>query len=301
MTTEGPRVGPRLSRGYVDVLRSAGAVADDARKGLGTMSETTPIGPRGVRYERSGRVGRIVLARPEASNAFDLPAAHALGAAIGAAEADAERSDIAAVLLTGEGPRFCAGGDVRSFVAADDQPGYLRELATVLEAQLRRLSELPLPVVAGVQGSVAGAGLAFLLNSDIVVAARSTRLTMAYAGIGLTPDCGVSYLLPRAVGQQRALALALTGRVLTADEAAEWGLVTEVVDDEVLADRAAGLAEALAGGAAGAPAALGPAKLLLRGAWAVTRADSAADEVDTIAAAVVSPEAQERIARFVNR
>ncbi|GAA6524795.1 enoyl-CoA hydratase-related protein [Intrasporangium sp. DVR] len=265
------------------------------------MGDGAPNEPRGVRYERVGRLGRVTLARPEASNAFDLPAARSLGAALDQAESDARRSAIGAVLLTGEGPRFCAGGDVRSFVAADDQPGYLRELATALEAELRRLSELPLPVVAAVQGSVAGAGLAFLLNSDIVVSARSTRFTMAYAGIGLTPDCGVSYLLPRAIGQQRALALALTGRVLAADEAADWGLVTEVVDDEGLADRAVALAEAVAAGAAGPPGALGQAKRLIRTAWEGSRGDSAVDEVETIAAAVASPEAQERIERFVNR
>lgn len=265
------------------------------------MADGAPSEARGVRYERSGQVARIILERPDASNAFDLPATWALRDAIDAAAADAARDDIAAVLLTGEGPRFCAGGDVRSFVAADDQPAYLRELATALEEQLRRLSELPVPVVAAVQGSVAGAGLAFLLNSDVVVAAASTRFTMAYAGIGLTPDCGVSYLLPRAVGQQRALALALTGRVLAADEAADWGLVTEVVPDDALAERGLALAEALAAGAAGAPAALGQAKRLLRGAWAETRAESAADEVETIAGAVVSAEAQERITRFVNR
>jgi 2-(1,2-epoxy-1,2-dihydrophenyl)acetyl-CoA isomerase len=263
--------------------------------------DTTGVEVGGVRYERTDRVGRIVLERPDASNAFDLPAARALRAALDRVEEDAQRSHLGVVLVTAEGPRFCGGGDVRSFAAAEDQPGYLRELAETLEAELRRLSELPLPVVAAVQGSVAGAGLAFLLNSDVVLSARSTRFTMAYAGVGLTPDCGVSYLLPRAIGQQRALALALTGRVLGADEAAAWGLVTEVVDDEMLADRATALAESVAAGATGATAALGQAKRLIRSAWEVTRAQSAADEVDTIASAVTTPEAQARIERFVNR
>jgi 2-(1,2-epoxy-1,2-dihydrophenyl)acetyl-CoA isomerase len=256
---------------------------------------------RGVRYARDGRVGRIVLTRPEASNAVDLPAAAALGAAIDLASAAIGRDEVAAVLVTGEGARFCAGGDVRSFVAANDQPGYLWALAERLEAELRRLSELPVPVVAAVHGAVAGAGLAFILNSDVVVSARSTRFTMAYAGVGLTPDCGVSYLLPRAIGQQRALELALTGRVLDAGEAASWGLVTEVVDDEGLATRATALTESLASGAAGGVGALGQAKRLIRGSWEATRAESAADEVATISSAVTTPEAQRRIERFVNR
>jgi 2-(1,2-epoxy-1,2-dihydrophenyl)acetyl-CoA isomerase len=263
--------------------------------------DRTADAPRGVRYEQEGRVGRVVLTRPEASNALDLPAAEALGAALDLLSAAVDRDEIGAVLLTGEGARFCAGGDVRSFVAADDQPGYLWTLAERLEAELRRLSELPVPVVAAVHGAVAGAGLAFLLNSDVVVAARSTRFTMAYAGIGLTPDCGVSYLLPRAIGQQRALELAITGRVLDAADAAAWGLVTEVVDDEALAARAAELAQSLASGVTGGVAALGHAKRLIRSSWDSTRAESAADEVATISAAVTSSEAQRRIERFMNR
>lgn len=266
-----------------------------------TGPATTGVGPRGVDYLREGGVGQIVLARPEASNAFDLPATHALGAALDRADADVRGAEVGAVLVMAEGPRFCGGGDVRSFAAAEDQPAYLRELATALEAELRRLSELPVPVVAAVQGSVAGAGLAFLLNADVVVSARSTRLTMAYAGIGLTPDCGVSYLLPRAVGQQRALSLALTGRVLDAEEAAAWGLVSEVVEDGELRARASALAEQLAAGSAGPASALGQAKRLIRSSWDLTRAESAADEVDTIAAAVVTPEAQTRITRFTRR
>ena len=119
-----------------------------------------------------------------------------------------------------------------SFAAADDRATYLHTLATELEAQLRRLSELPKPVVAGVHGAVAGAGLALVLHADVVVAGESTKFVMAYSAIGLTPDCGVSYLLPRAIGQQRALELAVGGKVLNAEEARDWGLVTEVVDDD---------------------------------------------------------------------
>ncbi|ROS32121.1 enoyl-CoA hydratase/isomerase family protein [Amycolatopsis thermoflava] len=247
-----------------------------------------------VRWELSGGVGRITLDRPDVSNAVDLPTAQALADAVTAAESD----EVRVVLLTGAGARFCAGGDVRSFLAAEEPPKYLHQLASELEAALRRLSELPKPVVAGVQGAVAGAGLAFVLNADVVVAARSTKFRMAYSGIGLTPDCGVSYLLPRAVGTQRALELALTGRTLTAEEARDWGLVTEVSDDELLNDRATELATALATGPA---TALGQAKRLIRSSFEAAREDSAADEADTIAAAVTTPEARELIERFTAR
>lgn len=248
----------------------------------------------GVRWELTGGVGRITLDRPEVSNAIDLPTAQLFTDAVTAAEAD----DVRVVLLAATGARFCAGGDVRSFLAAEEPPKYLHELAGVLEAALRRLSGLAKPVVAGVHGAVAGAGLAFVLNADVVVAARSTKFRMAYSGIGLTPDCGVSYLLPRAVGTQRALELALTPRTLTAEEAHDWGLVTEVADDDALADRAGELAEALA---AGPVSALGQAKRLIRSSFEVSREHSAADEADTIAAAVSTSEAQRLIEQFTQR
>ena len=248
--------------------------------------------PRGVRFETDGAVGRIVLERPEAANSFDLPAARAFGAAVDEAEA----ATVRAVSLTAMGPRFCAGGDVASFAAADGPATYVRTLATELEAQLRRLSELPKPVVAGVHGAVAGAGLALVLNADLVVAARSTKFVMAYAGVGLTPDCGVSYLLPRAIGQQRALALALGGRVLTAGEARDWGLVTEVVDDDQVVSRTTAVARALADGPAQA---FGETKRLIRSSWDVSRADNAKDEADTIGRMVTSDDAVGLIQQFL--
>ncbi len=256
---------------------------------------TPPTGePRGVRFETDGAVGRIVLERPEAANSFDLPAARAFGAAV----AQAEATTVRAVSLTARGPRFCAGGDVASFAAADDRARYLRTLATELEAQLRRLSELPKPVVAGVHGAVAGAGLALVLNADLVVAGESTKFVMAYTAIGLTPDCGVSYLLPRAIGQQRALELAVSGRVLNAEEARDWGLVTEVVDDDQVAGRTAEVARALASGPAQA---FGETKRLIRSSWGVSRADHAKDEADTIGRMVTSDDAERLIQQFLGR
>ena len=247
-----------------------------------------------MRFETDGAVGRIVLERPEAANSFDLPAARAFGAAV----AQAEATTIRAVSLTARGPRFCAGGDVASFAAADDRGRYLHTLATELEVHVRRLSELPKPVVAGVHGAVAGAGLALVLNADLVVAGESTKFVMAYAAIGLTPDCGVSYLLPRAIGQQRALELAVSGRVLNAEEARDWGLVTEVVDDDQVAGRTAEVARALAGGPAQA---FGETKRLIRSSWEVSRADNAKDEADTIGRVVTSDDAERLIQQFLGR
>jgi 2-(1,2-epoxy-1,2-dihydrophenyl)acetyl-CoA isomerase len=244
-----------------------------------------------VHFERDGTLGVITLARPNRSNAFDIASAHAFGAALDSAS----DSGVRAVLLRGEGKRFCAGGDVVSMARAEDRSAYMLELATLLDSQLRRLSELDKPVVAEVHGAVAGAGLAFVLNADVVVAAQSTKFVMAYSGVGLTPDCGVSYLLPRVVGQQRALEMALTGRVLGAAEARDWGLVAEVVDDAALRQRGTERAAALA---AEPVFALVQAKRLIRSSWLVTREESARDEAQTISRAVLTADAVSRIDRF---
>ncbi|MGX4688084.1 enoyl-CoA hydratase/isomerase family protein [Streptomyces sp. JNUCC 63] len=248
-----------------------------------------------VKYGVVDGVARIVFNRPQVSNAIDLDTATALGVAVDTAAAD---DAVRAVLLTGAGKRFCAGGDVASFVAADDQAAYLLELAGVLDEVLQRLTAIPKPVVVGVQGAVAGAGLAVMLSGDLVVAGSSTKFVTAYAGIGLTPDAGLSWLLPRAVGQQRAAEMLLAGRALTAPEAVEWGLVMRTVDDEAVGTEALALAERLAAGPAHA---LGQARRLLRESWAGPRPETGADEARTIAAAVTTPEAQGAIARFLDR
>lgn len=245
----------------------------------------------GVSYEIDGGVARIRLTRPDASNAVDLAAAQAFGKAVDEAAAEPVR----AVLISGEGKRFCAGGDVASMVRAYDRSAYLRTLATELGTALERLTQLGKPVISAVHGAVAGAGLAVLLSSDVVIADRSTKFLMAYSGVGLTPDCGVSYLLPRAVGQQRALELALTGRVLSAPEALAWGLVNEVADDGTAGERALELAARLAAGPAFA---LSQAKRLIRSSWDTSPAARVRDEADTIAEAVTHQEASALIDAF---
>ena len=238
-------------------------------------------------------VARLELNRPDAANAFDLETARELATAVASAASDAA---VRAILLTGAGPRFCAGGDVASFVAASDQPSYVAQLATELDAAFRALAAVEKPVVAAVQGAVAGAGLALMLSCDVIVSAPATKFVFAYPGIGFTPDCGVSYLLPRAVGQQRALSFALTGTPMTTSEALEWGLVSEVADDP--GARARDLA---AGFADGPATALGQTRRLMRQAWEMSRAQTGAEEARTIAEMVKGEEARALIARFMSR
>lgn len=239
-------------------------------------------------------VAVITLNRPEVLNALDLPAAYAFGAAVDRAAGQ----DVRAVLVAGAGGRFCAGGDVASMAASDNRGALLHSLATTFDAGLRKLSQLPKPVVAAVHGTVAGAGIAILLHSDVVISAKSSKFLMGYAGMALTPDCGVSYLLPRAIGQQRALELALTGRVLTADQAHDWGLVSEVTDDDGLMARAREAAVRLAAGPTGAFA---ETKRLIRASWTTTREEHACDEAATIARAVTTEDAAKRLKTFLDR
>lgn len=249
----------------------------------------------GVEYTVADGIARIELARPDQANAIDLPLARALGRAVRQAAAD---PDARVVVLSGAGSRFCAGGDVAAMAAHPEPEAYLLELADVMDDALQELGELDKPVVAQVQGVAAGAGMAVMLAADLVVSARSARYLTAYAGIGLTPDCGLPWLLPRAVGQQRALELMLTGRVLDAEEALAWGLVTRTVPDAALAAETHALAAALADGPAFAH---GQARRLVRSAWAASRAESGADEARTISRAVVRPEARALISRFAAR
>lgn len=246
-----------------------------------------------VEYAFVDAVAHLELNRPGAANAFDLDTTREFAAAVVRAATDVE---VRALLVTGAGPRFCAGGDVASFASAPDQPAYIHRLAVELDAAFQALAAVEKPVVVAVQGAVAGAGLALMLSCDVIVSAAATKFVFAYPGIGFTPDCGVSYLLPRAVGQQRALAFALTGSPATAAEALDWGLVSEVVADPVA--RARDLA---AGFVAGPATALGNVRRLLRQGWDMSRAETGAEEARTITEMVKGHEAQTLIARFVAR
>ncbi|MFJ9565249.1 enoyl-CoA hydratase/isomerase family protein [Streptomyces fuscichromogenes] len=248
-----------------------------------------------VRYSVSDGVGRITLNRPDLSNAIDLATARELKDVVGrAADDDAVRT----VLVDGEGERFCGGGDLASMLAAPDRTAYVEELALVLDDAMHAVAALDKVVVAGVHGAVAGASLALLLSCDLVVADQSTRFVGAYSSVGFVPDCGLSWLLPRAVGQQRALELLLTGRRLSAPEAHDWGLVTTVVPDGT----ARGSAEELAAELAAGPAwALGQTRALVRGAWASDRSAVGRAEAATIARASATPESAALLKRFAKR
>ena len=166
------------------------------------------------------------------------------------------------VVLRAEGQHFCVGGELQAFGGLGaSTTAFVQAGADTLHASVRGLVELSVPLVVGVHGAIAGAGLALALTGDVLIAARSARFRVAYTAVGLTPDGGTSWLLPRAVGVRRALELTLTNRTLDADEALSWGIAGSVVDDAGLAPTVDSLARSLAGGVGHA---LRGAKALLR-------------------------------------
>jgi 2-(1,2-epoxy-1,2-dihydrophenyl)acetyl-CoA isomerase len=191
-------------------------------------------------------VARLTLNRPDAANAIDLKLARALAEAVGEV---VEEPAVRAVLITGNGPRFCGGGDVHSFADSGEELGEcLEEIVTPLHVAVNDLARLDAPVVVAVQGSAAGAGLSIVAGADLALAGASAKFVMAYTGIGFSPDGGATWFLPRRIGTGRALELTLTNRVLSAEEACDWGLVSRVVPDEALGAEADALVRALANG-----------------------------------------------------
>jgi 2-(1,2-epoxy-1,2-dihydrophenyl)acetyl-CoA isomerase len=197
-------------------------------------------------FNVKNNVAHITLNRPEAANAINLDLAKDLVQAIMRCDEDPL---IRAVLITGTGPMFCSGGDVKSFAAQGEKlPYYMKEVTTYFHVAVSYLMRMDPPVVAAVHGSAAGAGISLACACDIVFAAESARFTMAYTRVGLTPDGGSTYMLSRLVGPKRTIELMLTNRVLSAKEAFDWGIVTRVVSDKDMIPEAKTMANKLAAG-----------------------------------------------------
>lgn len=228
-------------------------------------------------------------------NTLDADAIAQSGVALGALLAG--EIDAGAVLLVGLGKNFCAGGNVAGFASAQDRSEHVRELADLLHSVVRQLDEVPVPVVAAVVGWAAGAGLSLALAADFSVGGPDTRLLAAYPGIGLSPDGGMSWRLPRAIGQNAARAFIIGNESVDGDRAYRMGMITTFVESGVR-EAARELAARLAGGPSEAFAAT---KELLRRSENATLAQQLDAERDSIATLSVHPDGIEGVDAFVDK
>ena len=234
--------------------------------------------------------------RPDRYNALDAAMAEELERALARLSAE---PGLRALMLTGAGEAFHAGGDVKAFAeAGSSAPRVVADLLGVFHGALRRLVRLPVPVVAAVNGVAAGAGFSLAMAADLVLASEAARFTVAYTGIGATPDGGGTWSLPRLVGLRRALELVLTNRVLSAAEALEWGLVTRVLPAEDFAARAAEFTAELA---AGPTLAFGRAKALLRESLGADLETQLGREGESLVACAGSADFQQAVLAFAEK
>jgi 2-(1,2-epoxy-1,2-dihydrophenyl)acetyl-CoA isomerase len=197
-------------------------------------------------FEIQDGVARITLNRPDAYNAMSKQMALEL---MHVSIQCSEDEGIRAVLITGAGKAFCAGGDLTQFAGIKQGlAAHLKEMTTYLHAAMSRFAWMDAPLIAAVNGVAAGAGMSLAAACDLVIAAQSARFTMAYTKAGLTPDGSSTYYLPRIIGFRRTMELALTNRVLSAAEAVEWGIANRVVADADCLAEASALAAELAKG-----------------------------------------------------
>ena len=215
-----------------------------------------------IAFASAGGVARITLNRPDRLNSFTRAMHGELKDAL------ASLGEARVVILTGAGRGYCAGQDLNDRAVA---PGEAVDLGETVEASwnplIRTLAALPQPVIARVNGVAAGAGANIALACDLVVAGKSARFIQSFSALGLIPDSGGSWHLPRLVGHARALGLALTGEPLSAEKAAEWGLIWKCVDDDALDAEVEALATKLA---SLPPLGLAAIKQIIRSSWSRT-------------------------------
>jgi 2-(1,2-epoxy-1,2-dihydrophenyl)acetyl-CoA isomerase len=199
-----------------------------------------------INYELQENVAIITFNRPEALNALSLQLTKDLFSAVRKAIEEKAR----AVVLTGEGRAFCSGGDLREMQSMWQKEGrieaFMEEPLKALHDVILLIRETPIPFVAAVQGVCAGAGTNFALACDLVFAAENASFNEAFVRIGLSPDCGGSFFLPRAVGEKLAAEIFMTGDTLPAERAAQIGMINRVVPAENLAEEALKMARQLA-------------------------------------------------------
>lgn len=249
-----------------------------------------------VLLEVRDAVAHITLNRPQAGNGITAKLARALA---GAALTCQNDPSVRAVLLRGAGDAFCVGGDLKDFAARRDNiSAYLLETTAQLHLAISRLARMNAPVVAAVHGAAAGGGFSLACACDLVVAAESAYFVIAYSRIGLPPDGGSTYYLPRLIGLRRALELALLHPRLSAQQARDYGIVNQVAPDAELTARVEELAKTLASGPLHA---FGMTKKLFHMGWSESLEAQMERESHAIAEAAAGPEGREGIMSFLEK
>ncbi len=245
-------------------------------------------------YEVADNVATITFNSPKTANAMNPLCAQEFREVAESADDDPE---VRAVVLTGAGKLFCAGGDLGSFAEAGSGARKLiMEMTGNLHVGLSRLGRTSAPVIGAINGTAAGAGLSLVMACDLAIAAESAVFTMAYTKAGLTPDGSSTFYMPRKIGDRRTRELMLTNRVLSSAEALDWGVVNEVVPNDEVLPRANALARQLA---KGPTAAFGGVKTLLNGTFEQTLESQMELEARTIGNLVMGTDGQEGIHAFL--
>ncbi len=200
-----------------------------------------------IQLDTQDSVAWITINRPKAFNALNLPAMQELFEIANRISSD---RTVRCAVLTGAGDKaYCAGGDVAGFASnADDIERLLKEMTAYLHSAISRFAWMDAPLIGAINGVAAGAGLSMAACTDLAIAAQSATFTSAYTKIGLTPDGSSTYFLSRILGHRRTMEMFLTNRVLSSDEALDWGLVNQVVPDDQLRETVHALAVKLAKG-----------------------------------------------------
>lgn len=246
-------------------------------------------------YRVEDGIATITLNRPPA-NAIDAAMAYELMHAAILADED---PTVRAALIAAEGKMFSGGGDLKAFAAAGEKlPHLLKEITTYLHAAVSRLARSRVPVITAVNGSAAGAGLSLVFAADLVLAGESATFHYAYSKVGLSPDGSSTYFLPRILGMRQALEFALTSRSLSADEAREYGIVTGVVGDAELKDKATRLASDMA---TGPTESFASTKRLFHRAWTETLETQMEIETRALADTARTADAREGIHAFLEK
>jgi 2-(1,2-epoxy-1,2-dihydrophenyl)acetyl-CoA isomerase len=247
-----------------------------------------------LRFTADGDLGLLTLNRPAVLNAMDIPMAGELETL---SENLRHRRGVRALIITGEGRAFCAGGDLSSFrQPRETMEAHSLEITRHLHRAILNLSLMDLPVIAAVNGAAAGAGFALACACDAIVAAKSATFMAAYTLAGLSPDLGLTHFLPRQIGLMAAKALILTNRRLSAEEAARVGLAAQVVESDALIPAARELCRLALQGSA---AAIGATKRLLSDSFATALESQLAAESISLASLSATEDAYARCRRFI--